>query len=70
MTVMTAVQDANANGAYIQFSMEAVEGIETATLFDELAEAINEVVKRYERELGKDIDYTGYVFDAEHNAIY
>jgi DNA-binding protein YbaB len=67
---MDAVQDANVNGAYVQVSVDKIDGVDNVALFDAVTEAVNAVVKRYEEQLDKDIEYTAYIFDEQGNAIY
>jgi hypothetical protein len=67
---MTAVQDANANGAYVQVSVDKIDGVSNVELFDAVTTAINAVIKHYENKLDKDIDYSAYIFDEQGDAIY
>jgi hypothetical protein len=67
---MDAVQDANVNGAYVQVSVDKIDGVDNVALFDAVTEAVNAVVKRYEEQLDKDIDYSAYIFNEQGDAIY
>jgi hypothetical protein len=67
---MDAVQDANVNGAYVQVSVDSIEGVSNVALFNAVTEAVNAVVKRYEEQLDKDIAYSAYICNGNGDAIY
>jgi hypothetical protein len=67
---MDAVQDANVNGAYVQVSVDSIEGVSNVALFNAVTEAVNAVVKRYEKQLDKDIAYSAYICNGNGDAIY
>jgi len=67
---MDAVQDANVNGAYVQVSVDSIEGVSNVALFDAITEAVNAVIKRYEQQLDKGIAYSAYICNGNGDAIY